>query len=91
MALRESVVLTAVGFALGVPLAWVTMRWIKSFLFGVPIADPLAIVELFFSSRLPRSQPLLYRHFGPRGWIQCGRSGTNEDAAPESENFHGAI
>jgi predicted permease len=43
MVLRESVVLTAAGFALGLPLALEAVHSIRSFLFGVPTADPLAI------------------------------------------------
>jgi ABC-type antimicrobial peptide transport system permease subunit len=43
MVLRESVVLTVAGFALGLPLALEAVHSIRSFLFGVPIVDPLAI------------------------------------------------
>jgi predicted permease len=43
MVLRESVVLTAAGFALGLPLALEAVHSIRSFLFGVPAADPLTI------------------------------------------------
>ncbi len=43
MVLRESVLLIAIGLAFGLPLALAAMRWIRSFLFDVPIADPLAI------------------------------------------------
>ena len=43
MVLRESVMLTGAGLVLGVPLALIAMRWIRSFLYGVPIGDPLAI------------------------------------------------
>jgi ABC-type antimicrobial peptide transport system permease subunit len=43
MVLRESVILTAAGFALGLPLAFEAVHSIRSFLFGVPTADPLAI------------------------------------------------
>jgi ABC-type antimicrobial peptide transport system permease subunit len=43
MILRESVMLTLVGLAVGLPLAFAATRWIKGFLFGVKAADPLAI------------------------------------------------
>ncbi|MDQ2773977.1 MAG: ABC transporter permease [Acidobacteriota bacterium] len=43
MILRDSVVLTIIGLVIGLPLALLGTRWIKSFLFGVPKADPLAI------------------------------------------------
>jgi predicted permease len=42
MVLRESLVLIAVGLVFGLPLAAVAIRWIRSFVFGVPILDPLA-------------------------------------------------
>ena len=43
MMLRESVALMSVGIVIGLPLALAAARWIKSFLFGVPFSDPLAI------------------------------------------------
>ena len=43
MMLRESVALMTVGIVIGLPLALAAARWIKSFLFGVPFSDPLAI------------------------------------------------
>jgi predicted permease len=43
MMVRESVALTVIGLGLGVPLALFAARWIKSFLFGIRGADPLAI------------------------------------------------
>ncbi|MGH9582582.1 MAG: FtsX-like permease family protein, partial [Bryobacteraceae bacterium] len=43
MILRDSVVLIAAGLIIGFPLALIGTRWIRSFLFGVPAADPLAI------------------------------------------------
>jgi predicted permease len=43
MVLRESVILIAAGLVFGVPLAWLATRWIRTFLFGVPVADPLAV------------------------------------------------
>ncbi|MGI9074660.1 MAG: ABC transporter permease [Bryobacteraceae bacterium] len=48
MVLRESVVLIAAGLVFGLPLAWVAARWIRTFLFGVPVADPLAIAGAVF-------------------------------------------
>lgn len=41
--LRESVLVTAAGLALGLLLAWEAVGSIRSFLFGVPAVDPLAI------------------------------------------------
>jgi predicted permease len=43
MVLRQSLVLMLIGVAIGVPLAIYSVRWIKSFLFGVSAADPLAL------------------------------------------------
>jgi macrolide transport system ATP-binding/permease protein len=43
MALRDSLVLTGAGILLGLPAALGSTRWIKSFLFGVLPADPLAL------------------------------------------------
>jgi ABC-type antimicrobial peptide transport system permease subunit len=48
MVLRESIVLIAAGLVFGLPLAWVATRWIRTFLFGVPVADPLAIAGAVF-------------------------------------------
>jgi ABC-type antimicrobial peptide transport system permease subunit len=42
MVLRDSLVLVAIGFVCGLPLAVLGARSIKSFLFGVPALDPLA-------------------------------------------------
>jgi ABC-type antimicrobial peptide transport system permease subunit len=41
--LRDSLILTAVGVVVGLPLALGGSRWLKSFLYGVPGADPVAI------------------------------------------------
>ena len=43
LVLRDSTLLIAVGVFVGLPLALGETRWIKSFLFGVPALDPLAI------------------------------------------------
>lgn len=48
MVLRESIVLIAVGLVFGLPLAWVAAHWIRTFLFGVPVADPFAIAGAVF-------------------------------------------
>jgi predicted permease len=45
MMIRESVILALIGLGAGVPLAFVAVRWIKSFLFEVPASDSLAIAE----------------------------------------------
>jgi ABC-type antimicrobial peptide transport system permease subunit len=41
--LRDSLILAAVGVVVGLPLALSGTRWLKSFLYGVPGTDPLAI------------------------------------------------
>jgi macrolide transport system ATP-binding/permease protein len=41
--LRDSIILIGAGLAFGFPIALIATRWLKSFLFGVPPADPLAI------------------------------------------------
>jgi ABC-type antimicrobial peptide transport system permease subunit len=43
--LRDSLILTAVGVVLGLPLALSGTRWLKSFLYGVEGTDPLAIAS----------------------------------------------
>ncbi|HEX7360974.1 MAG TPA: ABC transporter permease [Bryobacteraceae bacterium] len=43
MILRDSVILIVAGLAIGFPLALAGTHWIRSFLFGVPAADPAAI------------------------------------------------
>lgn len=43
MILRDSWVLVGLGIVAGLPFAFGTTRWLKSFLFGVPDLDPLAI------------------------------------------------
>jgi macrolide transport system ATP-binding/permease protein len=43
LVLRDSALLIAVGVFVGLPLALAGTRWIKSFLFGVPALDSLAI------------------------------------------------
>jgi ABC-type antimicrobial peptide transport system permease subunit len=43
MVLRDSVSLTAAGLVIGLPIALLATRSLRSFLFGVPAADPLAI------------------------------------------------
>ncbi|HWB99693.1 MAG TPA: FtsX-like permease family protein, partial [Bryobacteraceae bacterium] len=43
MVLRQSVILVAFGLAIGLPLALVSTRWIRSYLFGVSPTDPLGI------------------------------------------------
>ena len=48
MMLRESVALMMVGIVIGLPLALAAAHWIKSFLFGVPFIDPLAIAGAVF-------------------------------------------
>jgi predicted permease len=44
MVLKESLLLVAVGIALGLPLAFATTRLVKSFLFGLTPTDPLALL-----------------------------------------------
>ena len=43
MVLRESAVMVMLGLTLGLPLALIATRWMKSFLFGVPPLDPVAM------------------------------------------------
>jgi len=43
LVLREVVVLTATGVAIGTALAWGTSRYIRTFLFGIEPHDPLAM------------------------------------------------
>ena len=43
LVLHESVMLIAAGILLGLPFALSGTRWLKSFLFGVPAVDPLAL------------------------------------------------
>lgn len=43
LVLRDALLLIAAGLALGIPLAFAAAHWLKSFLFGVQTADPLAI------------------------------------------------
>ncbi len=43
MVLRDSLVLIALGLLVGLPLALAATSWLKSFLFGVRDADPLAL------------------------------------------------
>jgi predicted permease len=43
MILRDSVLLISAGLVVGFPLALAGTHWIRSFLFGVPAADPVAI------------------------------------------------
>jgi len=40
---RDSALLIVAGVVVGLPFALIGTRWIKSFLFGVPAVDPLAI------------------------------------------------
>jgi predicted permease len=44
MVLKESLLLVAVGIALGLPLAFAATRLVKSFLFGLTPTDPLALL-----------------------------------------------
>ena len=44
MILRESLVLGAIGAAIGVPLALMATRFIASYLFGLTPADPTALL-----------------------------------------------
>ncbi len=44
MVLREVLVLAAVGLAIGVLCAWSVMSTIKSFVFGITLADPLTML-----------------------------------------------
>jgi predicted permease len=44
MVLKESLLLVAVGIALGLPLALAATRLVKSFLFGLTPTDPLALL-----------------------------------------------
>ena len=48
LVLRDSALLIAAGVFVGLPLALAGTRWIKSFLFGVPALDPLAIAAAVF-------------------------------------------
>lgn len=43
MVIRDSVACIALGMGLGLPMAFIGIRWIKSLLFGVSADDPLAI------------------------------------------------
>ncbi len=43
LVLRDSMLLIAIAILIGLPLALGGTRWIKSFLFGVPAVDPIAI------------------------------------------------
>jgi ABC-type antimicrobial peptide transport system permease subunit len=43
IAMRETVVLLAVGLIVGAPLAAAFARWIKSFLFGLPAIDAMSV------------------------------------------------
>ena len=43
MVLRDVVLMTSVGLAIGVPLALATTRFVQSFLFGIKPNDPLAV------------------------------------------------
>ena len=43
MVLREVLVMTAVGLAIGIPLALLGSRWVKALLYGVEADDPVAI------------------------------------------------
>ena len=43
MVLRQSLLLVALGLACGIPLALASVRWIRSFLFGVGVVDPIAL------------------------------------------------
>jgi predicted permease len=44
MVMRESLIVTAVAIAVGLPLAFAGARWLKSMLFGLSPADPLTFV-----------------------------------------------
>jgi predicted permease len=44
MILRESIYLVAVGLAIGLPLAWLTSRWMASMLYQLSPHDPLSFV-----------------------------------------------
>jgi ABC-type antimicrobial peptide transport system permease subunit len=44
MILRESVILSAVGVALGLPLAFAGARLLRSFLFDLAPADPVSFL-----------------------------------------------
>jgi predicted permease len=50
MVLRESVTLTAIGVALGIPAGIMASRWLRALLFGVSESDPMvaASVTVFF-------------------------------------------
>jgi predicted permease len=50
MVLRESVTLTAIGIAIGIPTGIMASRWLRALLFGVSESDPLvaASVAVFF-------------------------------------------
>lgn len=41
--LRDSALLVAIGVLVGLPLGLSGTRWLKNFLFGVPLADPITI------------------------------------------------
>lgn len=45
MVLREVLVLTAVGLAVGFSCAWGAMSTLKSFVFGMKAADPLMMMS----------------------------------------------
>ena len=44
MIMRESLVVAAIGVAVGLPLAFAGARWLKSMLFGLSPADPLTFL-----------------------------------------------
>lgn len=44
MILRESIYLVAIGLAIGLPLAWLTSRWMASMLYQLSPHDPLSFV-----------------------------------------------
>jgi predicted permease len=50
MVLRESITLTAIGVAIGIPTGIMASRWLRALLFGVTESDPLvaASVAMFF-------------------------------------------
>jgi ABC-type antimicrobial peptide transport system permease subunit len=48
LVLRDSVSWVAAGIFIGLPLGVSGTHWIKSFLFGVPAVDPLAISAAVF-------------------------------------------
>jgi ABC-type antimicrobial peptide transport system permease subunit len=49
MILRESLIVAAIGIAMGIPIAFASSRLMKSMLFGLSPADPLTFIAALVS------------------------------------------